>query len=57
MAGWLFIVDGLYEEFGVRLAVGSLQFDPDAAAVAGFGLDTDFAVHAVHRLADQRVEG
>ena len=45
------------EEFRVRLAVGSLQFDPEAAAVAGFGLDTDFAVHAVHHLADQRVEG
>jgi hypothetical protein len=42
-----------YEEFGVRLSVGRLQFDPEAAAVAGFGLDADLAAHAVHHLADQ----
>ena len=37
----------------MRLAVGGLQFDPGTAAVAGFGLDADFAAQAVHHLADQ----
>ena len=41
------------EGFEVGLVVGRLQFDPEAAAVAGLGLDADLAVHSVHHLADQ----
>ena len=37
----------------MRLGGDRFQFDPEAAAVAGCGLEADFAAHAVHDLADQ----